>query len=193
MSSYQSEPRKLSEEELQRSVERLTRNTRAEVKLRPLVPQHTISQADLEKRIRILYDDAIAHRQQGIEELTRQRDAAINRDSKLHAVAKISPEEEEQMVQRLYSDSVGMRDRNLESLYVQCTAGSWRADKRFNARQEKEITDRLYREGMERERNKRIKLYEQFVVNRRAPPTRRTRAQLAESSDRMMKSEVATS
>ncbi|GET93626.1 hypothetical protein, conserved [Leishmania tarentolae] len=182
----------MTEEELQRSVDRLSRSNQIKVELKPLAPRRIITREALEKRIHHLYDESLQRRQREREEMALQVDAAIKKGATMPA-RTISSEEEEALVRHLYDETLAIQKRNFDELYRQETSHYERNTKKLTAQKQLAAMDRLYREGMERERKKHIALYEKYVVARRQPPPQRTAAELAESADKMTKGEGLTS
>ncbi|CBZ26388.1 conserved hypothetical protein [Leishmania mexicana MHOM/GT/2001/U1103] len=178
----------MTEEELQRSVDRLSRSDRVKVELKPLAPCSVITREALDKRIHHLYDESLERRQREREEVARQMDAAIKKDTTI-TVTKITPLEEEALVRHLYDETLATKQRNFDELYKQVTSHYERNTKKLTAKKHLTAVDRLYREGMERERNKHIALYEKYVVARQLPPPQRTAAELAASADKMTRGE----
>lgn len=188
---YTGSTRKLTAEELQKSVERLNRSTREPVKLKPVIEPTYISQEDLDKRIKHLYDDSLERRRQEREDIERQMQAAIMKDAKQTSCGPMTQEELDRMVHHLYDESLARKKQSLEELEKQEAAknkGSL-STKTWTPSEEKEIADRLYRGGMERERKKRIEAFEKFVLSRRPAAPHRTTAELAMSADKMTKGE----
>ncbi|TPP48658.1 hypothetical protein CGC21_15040 [Leishmania donovani] len=182
----------MTEEELQRSVDRLSRSNRLTVELKPLAPRSIITKEALDKRIHHLYDESLERRQREREEVARQMDAAIKKDATI-TVTKITPLQEEALVRHLYDETLATKKRNFDELYKQSTSHYERNTIKLTAKKQLAAMDRLYREGMERERNKHIALYEKYVVARQPPPPRRTAAELAASADKMTRGEGLTS
>jgi hypothetical protein len=185
-------PKRLTEAELQKSVDRLSRSTRPVVELKPLAPQHTITQEALDKRIHHLYDESLARRQQEREETTRQMESAAKKDSTM-TVTTISRADEETLVRHLYDDSVAVKKKNFDELLKQETAHYQRNTRKMSKEERATTAERLYREGMERERKRHIDLYEKYVTARQKPAAKRTTAELAASADKMTKGEGVTS
>ncbi|KAL7707651.1 hypothetical protein N2W54_007553 [Lotmaria passim] len=185
-------PKRLTEAELQKSVNRLTRSTRPEVELKPLVPRHTITQEALDKRIHHLYDESLARRQQEREETARQMEAAAKKDSTM-TVTAISRADEEALVRHLYNDTLALKKKNFDELMNQETAHYERNTRKMTKDEQATTADRLYREGMERERKKQIDLYEKYVTARKQPAAKRTTTELAASSDKMTRGQGVTS
>lgn len=184
--------KRLTNEELQRSVDRLHRNTRPVVELPPLVPRRTITKEALDKRIHHLYDASLERRQREREEVARQVDAAIRKDATMTATA-ISASDEEALVRHLYDETLELKKTNFDRLYMQETAHNVRTTRKLTAAEQSAAADRLYREGMDRERKKHIALYDKYVVARHQPAPRRTADEMAASAERMTKGEGATS
>ncbi|CAM44307.1 conserved hypothetical protein [Leishmania braziliensis MHOM/BR/75/M2904] len=180
--------KRLTREELQRSVDRLSHSHRPEVELKPLVPRSTITKEALDKRIHHLYDESLERRQREREEVAQQVDAAIKRDATI-TVTKITPREEEALVRHLYDEAVAMKKRNFDRLYEHETSHYERNTPKLTVKKQMSATDRLYREGMARERKKHIALYEKYVVGRHQPPLLRPAAELAASAEKMTRGE----
>ncbi|KAK7194022.1 hypothetical protein NESM_000314600 [Novymonas esmeraldas] len=178
----------LTSEELQRSVDRLSRSNRPEVELPPLVPRRTITKEALDKRIHHLYDASLERRQREREEVARQMEAAIAKNTTMTATT-ISASDVEALVHHLYDETLELKKSNFDKMYMQETAHYQRNTRKLTAKEQASATDRLYREGMERERSKHIALYEKYVVARHAPPPYRSREELAASADRMTRGE----
>ncbi|KPA81613.1 hypothetical protein ABB37_03945 [Leptomonas pyrrhocoris] len=185
-------PKRLTEAELQKSVDRLTRNTRTAAELKPLAPRQTISQEALGKRVHHLYDESLARRQLEREEIARQMEAAVKKDSTM-TVTTISQAEEEALVRHLYDDTLALKKKNFDELMKQETSHNVRNTRKMTKKEQETTADRLYREGMERERRKHIDLYEKYVISRRQPAAQRTTAEMAASADKMTRGEGVTS
>ncbi|KPI84833.1 hypothetical protein ABL78_6117 [Leptomonas seymouri] len=181
-------PKRLTEAELQKSVDRLTRSTRPVVELRPLVPRRTISRDALDKRIHHLYEESLERRQREREEVARQVEAAVKKDSTM-TVTTISQGDEDALVRHLYDDTLALKKKNFDALLMKETGRYVRQTRKLTKDEQATAADRLYREGMERERKKHIELYEQYVTGRRQPASKRTAAELAASADKMTRGE----
>ncbi|KAG5465851.1 hypothetical protein CUR178_00566 [Leishmania enriettii] len=184
--------KRVTKEEMQRIVDRLYHHNRLEVELKPIVPRRTISREDLNKRIHHLYDESLERRQREREEVARQMDAAIKKDATITATT-ITPSEEEALVRHLYDETLANMKRNFDNIYSQETSRYERNTRKLTAKEQASAADRLYREGMERDRQKHIRLYEKYVVARRPPPPRRTADEIAASADKMTRGEGVAS
>ncbi|KAG5464378.1 hypothetical protein LSCM1_00561 [Leishmania martiniquensis] len=184
--------KRVTEEELQRIVDRLNRHTWAEVELRPIVPRRTISEEALSRRIHHLYDESLERRQRERAEVARQVQAAITKDATI-TTTTITPSEEEALVRHLYDETLANKKSNFDKMYKQETSHYVRNTRKLTAKEQASAADRLYREGMERERKKHISLYEKYVVARRQPPPWRTPDEIAVSADKMTRGEGVTS
>ncbi|CCW69949.1 unnamed protein product [Phytomonas sp. Hart1] len=162
---------RLSPDEVQKSVERLSRPPRREWELKPLVEKRLITLKELEQQIKHLYDDSLARRQREHEEIARQMKADILKNSIL-TTTRINSEDEARMVSRLYEESIQLRERNFAELYHRLTSLHAKVAKKLTPETEKTLTQHLYQEGMQRERDKHIALYEKFVLNRRIQAAR---------------------
>ncbi|CCW63343.1 unnamed protein product [Phytomonas sp. EM1] len=163
--------KKLTQEELQKSVDRLTRPHRREWELKPVIEKRTITQEQLEKHIKHLYDDSLARRQMEREEVARQMQADIQKNSIL-TTTQIDADEEEKMVNRLYEQSTARKERNFMELYARTTTLHKEGERKLAPAEQEKLVQHLYKEGMQRERDKHIALYEKFVLNRRAQAVR---------------------
>lgn len=181
------EPRKLTPAQLEKSVERLTRPHREPVKLGPLLAPSHISHDDLQKSIKHLYDDSLERRARERAEIEQQMQAAVMKDATMTSGGTISPSEEDDLVRRLYDES--LESRRVRSAELEKTDNerftATQTFKKCTAAEDKNIAERLYTGGMERERKKHIALYEKYVVAHQPRAARRTPAQLAMSADKM--------
>ncbi|KAG5490684.1 hypothetical protein JKF63_00806 [Porcisia hertigi] len=178
--------KRMTDEELQRSADRLSTIYRPEVELKPLVPRLTITQEALKRHIRHLYDDSLERQQRAREDVARQVDTTIKSST-------ISPSEETALVRHLYDESLALQKENFDRLYARETSHYERSTRRLKAKEQQATTDRLYREGMQRERKKHIALYEKYVTGRHQPTVQRTKAELEASADKMTRGEGVTS
>lgn len=172
-------------EEQQKLVERLVLPVREPKELPPLQKTSRITNEQLQSRIKFLYDDSIAHKQQQREERERKIEEDRAKESITAKKSTISGDEEISLVSRLYDDSIERKEKNWQELYNNEVRQYTRTTKTISPSVEKEFVNRLYTEGMEREREKHIKLYEQFVLNRREPSKRISQRAIQASADKL--------
>ncbi|CAD2213125.1 hypothetical protein AGDE_03005 [Angomonas deanei] len=183
--------KKMTPEELQKSVDRLSQRPEKVNTVKPMPESKKITQEELDKRIKHLYDESLERKAREKEEIQRQMDAAVKKDSTMTTTV-VSKEDEEALIKRLYDESLERKEKNFDELYAQETKHYERNTKKLTAKQEKEAGNRLYQEGMQREREKHIALYEKYVSSRRSPPPKRTKEELAATADKMTRGEGVT-
>lgn len=184
--------KQMTKDELQKSVDRLSRREPKEATATKPEPEKTyITKEQLDKRIKHLYDESLARRAMEREEIAKQVDAAAKKDATV-TTTTMSAEDEQAMVRRLYDESIQRKEQNLQEMYNRETASSKEPKKKLKGDEQQEVTDRLYKEGMQRERDKHIELYKKFVEDRRPPATQRTKEELAASSAKMSRGEGVT-
>eukprot|EP00796_Vickermania_ingenoplastis_P006769 gene6769-4859_t len=155
-----------------KTLERLMRPTREPKELPPLTKTTIISKEQLDASIKRLYDDSIARKQQEDNDLRQRLEAGQEKQAPWRPPPRktISSGDEDAMVSRLYEEAVLKKEQNVKELRDaeerQCAQERLKP-KKVSKSEEEQLVDNLYREGMERERDRHIKLYQQFVVDRR--------------------------
>lgn len=187
-----SKSKKMKPEDIEKMAERLSKSNRKEVELKPLTEKKTITKEELDKRIKHLYDDSLARRAREREEIAQQQEREVAKTATM-TNRSINKEEEEKLVKHLYDDTIELKKRNIVNLYQQETSHYTRNNRKLKPSEQASVADRLYGEGMARERSKHIALYNQYVTNRRPPAVMRSQADLAASADKMTKGEGVTS
>ncbi|KEG15508.1 hypothetical protein DQ04_00051030 [Trypanosoma grayi] len=182
--------RTLTNEEMEKSANRLSTHHRVEVRLKPLVQHRTLTREAEEHSIKHLYDDSIAHRQYRLEEIERAANAEID---KYHAQCKkLDAEEQDSMVQRLYTESIERKQQSMKELYDRELGFEERQKKKLGKAEQGKVVVRLYNEGMENNRKKHIALFEKYVLERRSPAVQRSRGEVAAASEKLWKGEGVT-
>ena len=176
----QSPPRKLTQEELEKSAARLTQVTRKEVLLKDLVPHHQLSKDDEERAIKRLYSDALEAKARKKEQLAqKERDA----HSKDHTERRLDQAEEQEAISRLYEKAIEAKRTELEGLTKKFVDGQ--ESKKLDKDTQEAVNTRLYTESGTKHREGRAKLFEKYVVDREPKAAKMTKEQLAESSARL--------
>ncbi|ESL10192.1 hypothetical protein TRSC58_02079 [Trypanosoma rangeli SC58] len=183
--------RVLTQEEVERNVNRLSTRHYGELYLPPLVQQKTISQEELAHSIKHLYDDSIAHRQQRLREIEQSANAEIE---KFHAKQKkLDVEEWETLVRHLYDESLQRKQLQFQQLYERELASLQRTRKTLGKAEQVTVVKRLYNEGMENNRKKHIALFERFVLDRRPKPVYRHEEEVVMACNKLTRGEGVTS
>lgn len=176
-------------ERQQKNIAWLTRPQREPVDLPPLVKPTYISQEKLDKRIKFLYDDSIALKEQRAAEAQNRYLADQEKEAFGRKTRTISEEDESALISRLYEQTLERKERNFKELYENETRQYVRTQKTISPSTEKEYIEKLYQGGMDREREKRIKLFQQFVLDRRPPPLKRSAAKIRATSEKLSQKE----
>lgn len=163
-----------AQERQQKSIEWLTHKKRAPVEELPPIHKTTIISKDqLDRRIKFLYDDTLAKRRQQEEERNRKMEADLQKNNiSEHRKEKFSGDDEDAMVRRLYEESIQRKEMRLAELREREAKRYPCKVKTVSKATEAEYVNKLYNEGMERERNKHIKLFEKYVLERIASSAR---------------------
>nr|CCC95638.1 unnamed protein product [Trypanosoma congolense IL3000] len=176
-------PRVMSEEELQRSVERLSKQHVREVPLKPLHKHAPLSQEALERSIKHLYNDSMEHKQRRLHEIEQAANAEIN---KYHgSKPKVDSFAIEAMVGRLYTETILRKNENLRLLFQRSTSASRKRVKKLGKTEQGEFVTRLYNEGMEHNRQKHIALFEEHVLAREPKAVLRRPTDLQVACDKL--------
>lgn len=159
-----------AKERQEKSIQWLTHKQRAPVEeLPPLHKRTIITKQQLDHRIKSLYDDTLAKRQQQQEEKKKQVEMDLQKSNIMqHRKEKFTGDDEEAMVRRLYEESIQRKKLCLEELRQKEAKKNPCKVKKVSKATEEEYVNKLYAEGMERERNKHIKLFEKYVLERNA-------------------------
>ncbi|ORC91345.1 uncharacterized protein TM35_000063500 [Trypanosoma theileri] len=181
----------LTREEMEKSANRLSTRHRPEVQLQPLVPRRTLTAEAEERSIKHLYDDSMAHREQRLREIEANMNAEIDRYRAQQR--KLDEEEKQQLVHRLYEESIEKKDYKMKELYERELASLQRNTRTLGKSEQASVVDRLYTEGMANNRKKHIALFEKFVLDRQPQSVQRTPEQLMETCDKLWKGEGVTS
>lgn len=186
---------RMSPEEQQRSVDRLSQPHAWRMNPPQEAPPTTnaaapLSREEMDRHITHLYTESLALREQQREQI-RNRVLQDEAGQSTLTTKPLTSEDEEAMVHRLYEESLAKRSAKAAELEQreQALYTSKKVERKLTKKECDGVSDRLYREGMERERDKRIKLFEQYVISRRPPAVKRSPAALAESADKMTKGE----
>ncbi|RNF27108.1 uncharacterized protein Tco025E_00662 [Trypanosoma conorhini] len=183
--------RTLTREEVEQSANRLSTRYRAEVHLRPLVQQKTISQEEVAHSIKHLYDDSIAHRQQRLREIEQSANAEVEKFRARQK--KLGADEVETMVHHLYEESIQRKQLKFQELYERELVSLQRTRKTLGKKEQEMVVARLYNEGMDNTRKKHIALFERFVLDRQPKPVYRSEGEVLAACDKLTRGEGVTS
>ncbi|CBH18072.1 uncharacterized protein TEOVI_000439200 [Trypanosoma equiperdum] len=154
----------LTREQLERSVERLSKPHSREVNLKPLCKSVRLPQEARERSIKHLYNDSMEHKERRLREIEQSLNAEIE---KYHAgKPKLDSADTEGLVSRLYNESIQRKNDNLRQLFEHQVSLSRPKEKKLKKAEQQEFVTRLYQGGMEHNRKKHIALFEEHVLAR---------------------------
>lgn len=173
-------PRKLTQEELQRSTQRLHATTRSEVQLKPLVDPVKLSKADEEKSVHRLFNDAVDAQKRRQVELAKRLE---EQTPKPPSTKTLGQSEEQETICRLYEKSVQHKSvvaADLEKKFVPELS-----QKKLDAGIQEEVNKRLYNECIAKKKDSKTKLYEKYILDVEPKGAKRTAEELKASAARL--------
>lgn len=180
--------KKMSKEEIASSANRLyTMGTRKEKQLPPIVKSVKLSKDHQQSSVQRLYHDSI--------EIARKNQAIrIERHHKKDAVEtkKIPEEEVQEVVGRLYEQSVKLKKANIEVLQRKQAAELEKGigkEKKLSREDIGAMANRLYGEAPQQTREKQAKLYEKYVTDHLPKSKKVTPEDAKEYAERLYKNE----
>jgi hypothetical protein len=173
-------PKKLSEEELARSTQRLTGASRAEVKLKPLVESVKLSKSDEEKSVKRLYDEAVAAQKRKHTELEKRHEESSPKPTGVRALAQ---SEEQDAISRLYDKSIYHMQTvqaELEKKFVPELS-----NKKPDGTAQQDVNSRLYTDSMAKQKDGKSKLYDKYILDVEPKMAKRTKEELKASAAKL--------
>lgn len=173
-------PKKLKDDEIKASAERLSTRVRKDVKLPPLHEKRVLTAEVMSKSLDRLYTSAISHKKVMLEELEKRAHPDLVKHHQL------DQEGMSDMFNRLYTASMQRKEDTLTKLrsrYLAHQAKAVRLDKDALAAS----AARLCTESIEHSRQNHKALFEKYVTSTEPAAKKLSKEQLAESASRLSK------
>jgi hypothetical protein len=181
-SAAASSPRKLTQDELQRSANRLATTTRSQVTLKPLVEVSKLSKEQEEKSIKRLYEESIASQKRKQADLEKRHEEATSPKHLSHARA-LAPSEEQEAVSRLYDKSI--EHKQIVRAELEKKFSTEQPKKRLDGATQSDVNQRLYVDSISKHRDGHTKLYEKYVLDLEPKAAKRTGEELRASAAKL--------
>lgn len=175
-------PRKLTQDELQRSANRLATTTRTQVALKPLVESSKLSKEQEEKSIKRLYEESIASQKRKQAELEKRHEESTSPKHLSHTRA-LAPSEEQEAVSRLYDKSI--EHKHIVQAELEKKFSTQQPRKRLDGGTQSEVNQRLYLDSISKHRDGHTKLYEKYVLEQEPKMAKRTAEELRSSAAKL--------
>lgn len=181
-SSTGQSPRKLTQEELQRSANRLATTTRPQVTLKPLVESSKLSKEQEEHSIKRLYDESIASQKRRQAELLKRQEEATS-PKHLSTARALAPAEEQEAVSRLYERS--LEHKQIVRAELEKKFSTQPSRKRLDAAAQSDVNQRLYGDSISKHRDGHTKLFEKYILDQEPKMAKRTAEELRTSAAKL--------
>lgn len=183
---------RLTQEQLQKSLERLTQSKRSEVCLPPIIKDKYITSEQLQRSIERLYNESIEARQSSRDRRMHSVSEAVAKDVSL-TTKPISASDEDDMVQRLHNEALKEREHRMQELRSKETRRYSHLTVKLKATDLSESVNRLYTDSMSQRHEERVRLFKKYVLNRRSEPVQRRLSTIMSIAEKMSHGETALS
>jgi hypothetical protein len=170
--------KRLSEDALKSSADRLSMRNRKDVDLPPLVEKRTLTADVMTRSLDRLYDTSVQGKKRMLEELDKKQHPDMVKHTTLDQEAM------EGMFNRLYTQSVAQKQSNLKGLekkYLHETASKTTMSKE----QIKASANRLCNESADGSKEKQQALFDKYVLQTAPKFGRLSKAEVKASGDRL--------
>ena len=167
--------KKLSDEELKLSADRLSTRHKKTVELPPLVERRVLTAEVMTKSLDRLYTNTLEHRKRMMDELDKKQHPDMVKHVALDHDAL------EGMFTRLYTQSMQKRTDSIKKLQQKYLNGTSSA-KALSKEEVAESAKRLCNSSMESQREKHTQLFQKYVLSTETKFPKLTKEQLAASA-----------